>query len=494
MSLTRGGFQLKWHLPVVSNTAGIAGAEEFFVFDESKLAEPISPLLANTAWIEVSGAKTPREELLVLLSFGAEVEHALLVQYLYAIASLDPNGTDLTQQLRWILHNIALQEMAHFVSVQNILLAVGGPDFIHTGRDSFRSASGENPLPFALEAISELTLSEYVLAESPAVIPNALADRVLKMKEMVKRRAGIEPHQVGAFYTQIYWLLQPDDQPRGKLALTPDANKGRKPGWHLKREDFVPAAIIAAHQAHPQEWLANDGPDLLILPVGDGNTDQKDIADIALANVYAIIGQGEGIAAGQNSHFEQFLAALDLQLTGSVNVLPLARTPYAEVGPPPDSDTPTKLSSDYTILWGNLFNIRYTMVPLDIGLALCTPVTNPDRANLVGWAFAGMRAILRGLISQMSSSTLSNLEPCGPTFGLLADYLVLDPQVRWHQYLNLLEAEARVIETLERRPELASDTKGRLLLSQIKSNSTLIRYPFVRQKVASSTAGKEIRL
>src|SRR5262249_38031742 len=41
----------------------------------------------------IAGAATPKEDALGLLRLAAEVEHALLVQYLYAAASIDPAGS-----------------------------------------------------------------------------------------------------------------------------------------------------------------------------------------------------------------------------------------------------------------------------------------------------------------------------------------------------------------------------------------------------------------
>src|SRR5207244_4886326 len=145
-------------------------------------------------------------------------------------ASLDVQGSTVTQQLREMIRTVALQEMAHLISVQNLLLAVGGPDHLHVGRDTLRAKTKDNPMPFALEPVPDLTVSEYVLVEAPAVIADqTLSDRIEALKARVKQQAGIEPHRVADFYTQVYWLLQATDAPQGKLSLTPDPSKGRKP-------------------------------------------------------------------------------------------------------------------------------------------------------------------------------------------------------------------------------------------------------------------------
>src|SRR5215203_586456 len=62
-----------------------------------------------------------------LLHTAAEIEHALMVQYLYAGWSLPPDGADLVRRWRREVLQVAREEMAHFVAVQNLLRFVGGP-------------------------------------------------------------------------------------------------------------------------------------------------------------------------------------------------------------------------------------------------------------------------------------------------------------------------------------------------------------------------------
>lgn len=468
-----------WHPPSVREKSA-----DFSLASAPSLA-PV-PALSDLAWLEVRGAETPKEELLGLLTFGAEVEHALLVQYLYAASSLDASGSTSTKDLHDLITGIALQEMAHFVSVQNLLIAVGGPDYLHIGRDTIRSKSKENPLPFALEPVTDLTVSEYILAEAPAIIPDQeVRTRIEAIKQRVKDEASIEPHRVGDFYVQVYWLLQPTDAPHGKLHLTPDPKKGRKPGWHFNVDDFAEPRLIAAYQASFAEWRGNTGPNMLILPVGDENTPKTDLTDIALENVFQIMEQGEGVAPGKNSHFDRFLAALDKLKEGGIDLLPLARTPFAQLKAPSEAPVTTPLRAPYTRLWAALLDLRYTMLLLDIGLALSTPVADPDRKILVAFAFVNMRAVVLNLITQLSSKTLGAIEKCGPTFALLYEDLPSAASDRWKRYETLLHRESEVIVDLERRPELAGDDDGRSVLEDIKTNSAA-RKVFVAEKAPAN--------
>jgi hypothetical protein len=472
-----------WHSPAPrQERRGISRLWSFL-----SVAPEREPALSQLGWVEVKGVETPKEELLALLTLGAEVEHTLLVQYLYAAASLNLEGSTNTQDLHALIRGIALQEMAHLISVQNLLLAVGGPSALHVGRDSIRAKSENNPLPFALEPVSDLTLSEYVLVEAPAVIPDPVADRIARMKLKVKTQAGIEPHRVGAFYTQVYWLLQPTDSPRGPLRLTPDP-RGRKAGWHVQAKDFTDSKTIAAHQAQRAEWRVNKGPDMLILSLGDENTSREDLADIALQNVYAIMEQGEGAAPGENSHFDRFLAALDLFAQGGLSLLALPRTPYAGPDKPTEAPVTTPLQKPYTSLWAQLFDVRYTMLLLDIGLSLAAPFGSPDRGTLMTWAFGNMKPLLLGLIGQLSSQTLTAIEPCGPTFGLLYEDLPSGPLAPWQRYETLLERERKLVTDLEARLELGTDFRGKALLGNLKSNAA-VRSKLVAQKLGAPTIG-----
>src|SRR4051794_23719153 len=86
---------------------------------------------------DLTAYPAPIEKAEVLLHVAAEVEHALLVQYLYAAYSLrndrDPeketDASHLTQLRDWraTIVEIAREEMGHLISVQNLLLLLGLP-------------------------------------------------------------------------------------------------------------------------------------------------------------------------------------------------------------------------------------------------------------------------------------------------------------------------------------------------------------------------------
>ena len=75
----------------------------------------------------------PRDRAIYLLHIGAEVEHALMAQYLYAAYSLGgphlSEGTHrrLAEQWKATILEIAREEMGHLATVENLLTLIGGP-------------------------------------------------------------------------------------------------------------------------------------------------------------------------------------------------------------------------------------------------------------------------------------------------------------------------------------------------------------------------------
>jgi uncharacterized Fe-S cluster protein YjdI len=117
-----------------------------------------------------------RKELTYLLSQGAELEHAVMCQYLYAAFSLKTTvgpglGADQLEAVeRWrrVLLDIAAEEMLHWAVVQNLLTAVGSAPFV--SRPHFpHQANGYPPeVQFRLLPFGEAALQHFIYLERPA--------------------------------------------------------------------------------------------------------------------------------------------------------------------------------------------------------------------------------------------------------------------------------------------------------------------------------------
>ena len=122
------------------------------------------------------------EETVALLRIAAEIEGALMVQYLFAAGSLlqgvsvEIDGFDhpiLSDDWYDVTRTIAKQEMGHLITVQNLLLSLNARP--HVDRENLPLSSPLYPFPFSLQTFRLLTLAKYVCAEAPHEV--AAADR-----------------------------------------------------------------------------------------------------------------------------------------------------------------------------------------------------------------------------------------------------------------------------------------------------------------------------
>ena len=111
----------------------------------------------------------PRDEAIFWLTAAAEIEHFLMVQYLFAAYSLNADGAgdqeEEVKELQSAILQIAREEMGHLITVQNLLHILGAP--LHFGREHSPFASEIYPFRFKLEPISLHSLAKYTMAESP---------------------------------------------------------------------------------------------------------------------------------------------------------------------------------------------------------------------------------------------------------------------------------------------------------------------------------------
>ena len=406
----------------------------------------------------IADATTPKQDAIGLLQLAAEVEHALLVQYLYAAASIDATGGTDSQRARGAITQVAIQEMGHLVCVQNLLLALGGRDEHHLGRDSLRATSDRNPLPLVLEPLSHAALAKFVTVERPGDIADAaLRTRVECLALEASSAAHFSPHPVSALYAALYWIFQPTDHPFGPLPIS-DPSFTR--GWHLTPADFLDPPAIDRFATTSDEWAGFPG--LIVRAVRDATS--------GCNALFEIMAQGEGVPGdAEGSHFEDFLGVLDGFEANLVKTIPLCRSPRVNDQPPSEDSNATTLTDPYTEPWARLFNIRYTHLVFSIGHALFLPIDDPDRAALVSLALSMMRPALAGVIRQLSRLKVdaAGTANAGPPFGLLDDTLPSEAAAFWVRHRTALSAHANSVAAIKARPELATDSAGRLLLQQI---------------------------
>jgi Ferritin-like len=154
----------------------------------------------------------PWLELVRLLREAAEVEHALMVQYLYAAFSVKPAYASIVgygaPSADDIL-GVAVQEMQHLGAVNRFLVAIGSCP--HLERQDFPYEPAIYPFSFHLEPLSRHSLAKYVYTEAPAdaINRNGASPEDVRFIDDLFAALGTEarPNHIGSLYEQILALI-----------------------------------------------------------------------------------------------------------------------------------------------------------------------------------------------------------------------------------------------------------------------------------------------
>lgn len=306
-------------------------SREFRVAPGSPLADlapgatpipPGEPQMLEFNLPDLSAYSTAREKARILLESAAEVEQALMVQYLYAAYSLrvpeseaDSGRAAALEEWRESIIQVAKEEMGHLLTVENLLIAIGFPPNLE--REDFPFRNDLYPFPFQLEPLSQLALAKYVMAESPPTPPPGTEETFAEIAHLLGK-AMVSVNHVGVLYALTGVVFAPAAGFEEIIAAETDPDRrrffetvrelaarvvpaGEAAAWHLTEADF------AAHlgtQAVAGHWRSQASPDAngpRVLAVTDHRT-----ALVALAAV-AVQGEGPGNTAEGESHFVRFL-------------------------------------------------------------------------------------------------------------------------------------------------------------------------------------------
>jgi nitrite reductase/ring-hydroxylating ferredoxin subunit len=205
-----------------------------------------------------------REELIFLLSEASELEHMLMLQYLFATFSLKTDVSEgLTQEQleavkRWerVISEVATQEMLHLASASNLLTAVGGAP--HFSRPNFPQPAKYYPagLQLALMPFSEQSLGHFVYYERPEGMEDDASGLELMSKVLPSLASdAVVPHSqtfstVGHLYREIERGLRHLVEKYGERRVfvgPPDAQATQR---YFRWPELVPVTDLAsAHVA-----------------------------------------------------------------------------------------------------------------------------------------------------------------------------------------------------------------------------------------------------
>jgi len=383
-----------------------------------------------------------------LLHTASEIEHVLLVQYLYGAYSLEStnfrgpqvpaNAGQLTASWRNTIVKIAREEMAHLLTEQNLLRFIDGP--LNIERQDLPFRSDLYPFVFALEPLSRDSLAKYVAAEMPAdpEIPAAELDEILA--RATGSPGGMPVNRVGIVFDTLVDIFSDP-------AKLPDS-------------DLRPQTATNV-QSSEADWLGFF-PDMIVRKV----TTREE----AVAALRAIGEQGEGSDPGptpETAHFDEFLEIYrafpeteDPAQQTWFPARPVPVNPNTLPEPAPDPATEEgRITEPVSRLWAQLHNVRYHMLLAEISHALllsgpydATPAL--PRGHLRDRAINHMRE-LRDVgqllttkpLKQASSSSAPPV--AGPPFELPTTLVLPDGERgRWRLHKALLDSSATLTAAL----------------------------------------------
>ena len=402
-----------------------------------------------------------RDYLVMLLHIAAEIEHALMVEYLYAAYSLGGPavGAHTSTVRAWHdeLVTIAREEMGHLLSVQNALVLLGAP--ISFERDDYPWSGPFNAFPFALERLTLTSLAKYVYSEMPAddAISGPDVEVARRVRELVGQEAGV---RVGQVYDRILALVE-------NPALVPESS-------------FHPESYDA--QADWDEWGRSYRPETHQpytstpdIPPPHSRKTTVFVTKVATrtelsASLRAIASQGEAEHLGRKtkaapSHFDRFAAMFrryEVLLAEDPNWSPSRLVPVNPVVTSAGASAPegaTRITAPDSCTWASLFNIRYRMLLTLLTYASTGPREQPElaeqrRAYVVSRIFGEMYNLkaLAGVLVRLPLGDPDAPERAGPPFQMPYT-LVLPPETSfWRMQIDLLDSSADLARELLSHP------------------------------------------
>jgi hypothetical protein len=399
-----------------------------------------------------------RDYAIMLLTVAASIEHALMVQYLYAAYSL--GGPQVPPQHRqqvrgWqeVVLGIAKEEMGHFISVLNVLRLVGGP--LNLDREDYPWDSEFYPFKFRLEPLTLRALAKYVYVESPTDWSTPPAEQVRHLAVEAARadaeedgghcdEAAFSIHQVGALYQRLITVLSE----------------------HLTDADFH--ADTYEFQASFDEWGRNYSGGARGNASGAGPAKTPDVIvrrlasrDDAVNALTAIAKQGEALGLDpddlQASHFQRFLTIWE-EYAGLVGWSPVRPVPVNPRTPRQDlRGGGTDITNPESEAWAHLFNVRYRMLLtyLSHAFKLASPLESGGaptaRGYLIGGTFGEMYNLraLAGILVEAPLDADASGQAAGPTFEMPYTLNLPDGEPnRWRLHRDLLHASRILVDEL----------------------------------------------
>jgi hypothetical protein len=342
---------------------------------------------------------TPLEKAVSLLRVASQIEHALMVQYLYAGYSFQPTQREIA--------NVAIEEMSHLMTVQNLLRLIGEAPYLY--RQGYGPPMNEDerlfPFDLRLEPLSHVSLAKYIVAESPASIPPGVNPSVLAHIVELATGAAHEPiNRVGTLYAllgavfgsqQLLLELAATGDPWyvavNQLAAEATPFYGGRDSLHLPDSAFQ--ATPASEQASDRDWdrsVEHGIDEFRVHVIANRHEALEALRDIGLQ------GEGPSPIATETAHFRRFYdlfvrffgsAGMGTNPPPGVKSVPAGNQIVLDEAGSGDN----VISHPTTMRWARLADLRYAILLASLERFLRAPAS--DRAFLRGWCFAEMFAL-----------------------------------------------------------------------------------------------------
>ncbi|MFN0244733.1 MAG: ferritin-like domain-containing protein [Planctomycetota bacterium] len=375
-----------------------------------------------------------RGDLIAALHEASEIEHGLLLQYLFAAFSLKQRPSEgvtteqfaILRQWKGILLSVAVDEMGHLGTVCNLLAAVGAAP--HFSRPAFPQRNGYYPFPFELVPFSDEALERFVTAELP--VGGAIADCL--------KDPSLGP--LSAFEA---------------LDLAPEV-----PAYNYVGELY--GHIKQGIQAIPESQLFIGTPPRQVDNNWSVNVDMRVVKDrvTALDAIDDIVRDGEGAPGGRfGSHYGKYCQMWRTFRSSPFQAArPVARNPLTR-SERQASGVPTTLISDHTSLAvAELFNLTYSLALQLLAQFFANAGESEVQRREIRLASArlmstGVRPIAE-VLTALPASTVGE-DTAGPTFELYLP-VVVPPEIA-NRWILVFEAFDQIIAEATRLAAVSSD-------------------------------------
>jgi hypothetical protein len=384
-----------------------------------------------------------REELIFLLSEASELEHMVMLAYLFAAFSLKTDaGEGLTEEQlqavrRWerVISEVASQEMLHLALASNLLTAIGGAP--HFSRPNFPQSAKYYPPGFdlALMPFSERALGRFVFYERPEGMEHDAPELELASEVIAPLiPGGVVPHEQ-------------------EFATVGHLYRGIEQGFRRLVEKHGEQKVFVGPPEAQATWRYFWWPELVAVTH----------LESAQAAIASIVEQGEGARSDRDdAHFGMFLRVLVEYLEfkeRDPDFEPARPVTPAWVRPPGDAKlpNPTLITDPTTAGVADLFNATYeVMLQMLVRFFAHTEETEEELQTLSRISVDAMSLLIKPLGQLLTTLPVGAEYPgksAGPNFEFYrTSYLLPHRHAAWVLMNERLLELADYCATLRSRP------------------------------------------